>query len=281
LSPRLVIAVLGLTFCQFPLSGQASTTGADRPSLEKSSKFDSESALKFSQGAIGGTVGDHSFIDRDGKKVNLADFRGKPLVISLVYSSCYHVCPTTTRYLAKAVVNARAALGTNSFNVVTIGFDTIRDTPEMMRAFARQQQVDLPGWKFLSTDQATIDKLSKEVGFIYYPSPTGFDHLLQSTLVDKNGRVYGQVYGIAGSEYDTPRLVEPLKKMVFGDTGDGSLLTTLSNRVRLFCTVYDPQSGAYYFDYSLFVGIAIGLLILFSIIFWLLREWRSLNANTR
>ena len=35
-------------------------------------------------------------------------FNGKPLVLSLLYTSCYHICPMTTRHLSKVVEKARA-----------------------------------------------------------------------------------------------------------------------------------------------------------------------------
>lgn len=243
--------------------------------VSKSKTFDNTSALEVSQAAIGNTIGEHVFVDRAGRTVRLSDYRGKPLLISFVYSSCYHVCPTTTRHLARVVKKARDVLGEDSFNVLTIGFDTLNDTPDAMRVFARQQGIDQPGWKFLSGDQKAIDNLAREVGFLYFSSPNGFDHLLQTTLVDSTGKVAGQVYDISGSSFDTPRLVEPLKQLVLGKSNPGSLLTSLANRIRLFCTVYDPASGSYYFDYSLFVGMFIGAIIIFSILFWLIREWRG------
>ncbi|MEE8388782.1 MAG: SCO family protein [Acidiferrobacterales bacterium] len=243
--------------------------------VSKSKTFDNTSALEVSQAAIGNTIGEHVFVDRAGRTVRLSDYRGKPLLISFVYSSCYHVCPTTTRHLALAVKKARDVLGEDSFNVLTIGFDTLNDTPDAMRVFARHQGIDQPGWKFLSGDQKAIDSLAREVGFLYFSSPNGFDHLLQTTLVDSTGKVAGQVYDISGSSFDTPRLVEPLKQLVLGKPNPGSLLTSLANRIRLFCTVYDPASGSYYFDYSLFVGMFIGAIIIFSILFWLIREWRG------
>ena len=90
--------------------------------------FDDKTALRISQAAIGNTVGSYSFIKSDESRLALDSLRGKPLVISLIYTSCYHICPTTTRHLADVVRKARDALGDDSFNVLTIGFDTQRDT---------------------------------------------------------------------------------------------------------------------------------------------------------
>lgn len=232
--------------------------------------FDESSALRISQGAIGRTLESYQLRDAEGRAVRLEQYRGKPLVVSLIYTSCAHVCPTTTRHLAGVVKKARAALGEESFQVVTIGFDTPNDTPEAMRTFARQQGAQLAGWDFLSADAATIGRLSENLGFLYRASPRGFDHLVQATLVDAEGRVRAQVYGMT---FETPQLIEPLKRMVLGEAPAQTALHGAWNKVRLFCTTYDPASDSYRFDYSLFVGIVIGMLIVGSGIAFLAREF--------
>jgi protein SCO1 len=238
--------------------------------------FDNAAALKISQGVIGHAVGDYRFTDGQGQTVKLADYRGKPLVVSLVYTSCYHVCPTTTRYLHQMVSVAQQALGADSFAVITIGFDVPNDTPQAMRDFARRQDVDLPQWRFLSTDAASIERLTKDLGFIYFASPKGFDHLTQATLIDPQGKVYRQVYG---DNFETPLLVEPLKELVSGVQSQHPGLAGISNRIRLFCTVYDPATQSYRTDYSLFVGMAIGALILTLVVVFLVREVRRKSRN--
>src|SRR5262245_27539822 len=91
--------------------------------------LDPDRALKASQAAIGNRIGDYAFLDREGRDVRLADYRGKPLVVSFVYTGCFSVCPTTTAQLAKAIREARKTLGTGSFRVVTIGFNLPYDSP--------------------------------------------------------------------------------------------------------------------------------------------------------
>lgn len=235
------------------------------------SKFDEKAALAISQGATGRTVGDYTLTATDGRKLRLSEYRGKPLVISLIYTSCYHICPTTTQHLAKVTRIARGALGPESFNVLTIGFDTPKDTPVAMRQFSRDQGIDIPGWLFLSADAATMEGLTKELGFISYPAPHGFDHLIQATVIDAQGKIYRQVYGMT---FDTPLLVEPLKELVFGEPVTPSLLTSLGNKIKLFCTVYDPTTDKYRFDYSIFLGLFIGASSIGIVSFLVLREWR-------
>ena len=233
--------------------------------------FDSKEALEISQRAIGRQLGDYSVTTGNGDSVSLTSLRGKPLVLSLVYTSCYHVCPMTTRQLAKVVAKAREALGSDSFRVATFGFDAAHDTPESMRQFARNQGVEGSDWLLLSApDQATAEALMRDLGFSYVTSPRGFDHIIQATVIDGDGRIYRQVYG---EVFETPQLVEPLKELVFGQPNPGQpFLADLLGRIRLFCTTYDPSRDAYYFDLSLFIGIAIGALILISAAWFVIRE---------
>jgi len=238
----------------------------------KTPEFDHKTALKSSQQAIGNKLSNHRFMTSTGGVLSMQELQGKPLVISLIYTSCFHTCPMTTRNLAKVVAKAQDALGEQSFNVALIGFDVENDTASAMRYFGRQQDIDGDDWKLLSTDEATRDLLIKELGFLYFPSLRGFDHLVQSTVVDANGVIYRQVYG---EVFDTPLLIEPLKDLVFGrkSTAD-SLFDGVVKKVKLFCTTYDPIRDTYVFDYSLFISILVGLSVIIPGINFVIRGWK-------
>ncbi|MCG6873221.1 MAG: SCO family protein [Gammaproteobacteria bacterium] len=263
-------AVVVLWLCAAGVGAQP-RDHADHAPAGSQSEFDNATALRISQAAIGNRLPDLAFTRSDGSRLTLSDLRGKPLVISMIYTSCYHICPTTTRHLAEVVAKARDALGPDSFRVLTIGFDVANDTPDGMRVFAAQQAVSQPGWDFLSASRETIDALAKELGFQYFPTAKGFDHLIQATVTDADGVIYRQVYGM---QFQTPLLVEPLKDVVFGRTSEASLVTSIGHKVRLFCTVYDPSTDRYYFDYSIFIGMFIGLASTLLVVVFLVREWR-------
>ena len=170
-------------------------------------------------------------------------------------------------------------LGEDSFNVAVLGFDAYNDSPQAMAYFASKQGIDDRGWYLLSASPDTIKALSKELGFEYYTSPNGFDHITQATVIDAEGRVYRQVYG---EVFDTPLLVEPLKDLVLGrPRPNQTLLSGLIDKVHLFCTTYDPVRDAYYFDYSLFIGMFIGASIILTGIFLLVREVRQGRRSAR
>ena len=263
-----------------PLTAQEShgTASGHGESAHMAAKdFDDKAALALSQSAIGAGTGDYRFTDRSGKPVNLADFKGKPLVISLIYTSCAHACPVTTRTLAETADVAFDALGEDSFSIVSIGFDTKIDTPERMRQFAGRMRIKNPNWHFLTTDAETVRALSQDIGFLFFKSPKGFDHLAQTTILDAEGNVYRQVYG---ENFETPHLVDPLKNLDFGTETPFASLDDMINKIKLFCTVYDPMTDRYRFDYSLFIGMFVGMAVIMMLIHILFRAWRR-TATSR
>lgn len=236
-------------------------------------EYDRGSAMETSQAAIGTMLEDYRLRDVQGQAFDLSLLRGRPLVVSMIYTGCHHVCPTITRNLAETVEVAREALGADAFSVITVGFDWKNDSPERMRQFAAQQGLaDAPNWRFLASDGSTIDALSDNLGFIFYASAKGFDHLAQTTIIDREGTIYRQVYGV---DIDTQALVEPLKELVFDTPRSAGLIDHWVSTLKLFCTVYDPNSDRYRFDYSIFLAIIIGVLCLGAVLIFIVREWRT------
>ena len=258
-----------LCFMLLPAYSSAATNTAPQKDIQK---FQYKSALQASQDAIDSAIGDYRFTNENGVSVSLADLKGKPLVISMVYTSCYQICPMTIRHLSTVIDKARDTLGEDSFNVAVIGFDTQFDNPQAMKYFAKQQGIDDKNWNVLSADPDTITALSKDLGFVFFTSPNGFDHVVQATVVDANGIIYRQVYG---EVFETQLLVDPLIELVLDrPKPDQTVIDNLIDKVRFFCTTYDPNTDSYHFDYSLFIGMFIGLLILGLIASFVIRELR-------
>ena len=238
--------------------------------------LDQAKALELSQSVVNRPLGDFTLLDRNDKPVRLADYRGKPLLVSFIYTGCFEVCPTTTRNLQKAVVNTVAALGAERFNVVSIGFNQPFDSPSAMKTFATQNGIVFPNWEFLSPAPAIVGELTKAFGFSYAPTPAGFDHIVQVTLVDAEGKVYRQIYGEA---LGADQLVEPMKQLVTGaPVAQTGAVADLLDRVRILCSVYDPRTGEYRLSYALIFEIA-GFLTFLSYIVWYL--WKGLRRKNR
>ena len=238
-------------------------------------RLDASKALARSEAAVGRTLGAYTLTEASGAPLALRAFRGKPLVISLVYTACSSVCPTATQHLISAVADARRVLGPDRFNVLTVGFDARNDTPARLAQFASAQGITGPEWRLASADAGTIEALLRDLGFSYATIAGGFDHVTQITIVDADGKIYRHVYG---DDFPFPMFVEPLKDVVYG-TAASFTFKGVIDRIKFICTTFDPGAGRYRIDYRLMFGsvIAAFSLIVFGGI--LLREWRRARKD--
>jgi protein SCO1/2 len=237
-----------------------------------------DAAIAASQGAIGREVPEFTFIEAGGGSYKISSFRGKPLLVSLIYTGCADVCPTVVESLATAKAAADETFGEAGYNIITVGFDTRNDTPERMQSFAKARGAGGGNWKFVAVNGATVDALAEAVGFEFAASAGGFEHPAQVTIIDSAGKVYSQIYG---GVFDPPAVMEPLKSLIFGGARPALSLEGLGDRIKLFCTVYDPRTGRYYFDYSLVLSFVIGAMALSAVLYFLVREVRKAMKASR
>lgn len=236
-----------------------------------SGRLDPYRAMDKSEQAIGRQLGQYTLIDQNGAPLSFASYRGQPLIVSLVYTACASVCPVTTQRLIDAVDEARNVIGGDRFAVLTVGFDARNDTPARMRQFASQQGISEENWKVASADAATILALLHDLGFSYASIAGGFDHITQTTVIDREGKVYRHVYG---EDFPIRMFMEPLKDVVYG-TSTSFSLSGLVDRIKFICTTYDPGKGRYRIDYGLAFGSVIAALSLVLFGGLLFREWRK------
>jgi protein SCO1 len=256
-----------------PLAVPAQEEAARPPAL------DQKAAVQASQAALGRTIGDYTLLDREGRPVRLDSYRGKPLLVSFIYTGCFEVCPTTTRSLEEAVRALQGRFGTNQFNVVSIGFNQPADSPQALKAFAAQHRISQPNWDFLSPPAPIVRPLTRDFGFLYEATPAGFDHVLQVSLIDAKGVIVRQVYG---DRVAVDALGEPMKQMLLGaPLSQGMRLDDIIDQVKLLCTVYDPKTGTYRVDYSLAIEFAGGLTFIIAMALYMFNEWRSRRKARR
>jgi len=243
------------------------------------SRLDPASALRDSQAAIGRTVGEQLLRDRQERPVRLADYRGKPLLVSFIYTGCFRICPTTTQALSVAVQQLTEVFGADSFNVVSVGFNQPFDSPAAMRVFATQMGIDAPNWDFLSPAPDTVEDLLRDFGFRYVATPAGIDHVLTVSVLDAQGRIYAQVYG---ERLSRDQLGEPLRRLLkAAPLQPGTSLAEIVQRVRILCTVYDPTTGEYRYNYGLILEIAGGVTFAVTMACFFFLEWRTRRKTRR
>jgi protein SCO1/2 len=184
------------------------------------------------------------FNDECGRTVSLGDyFDGKPVLLVLAYYRCPMLCTQVLNGLIFGLRGVSFNAG-DEFQVVVVSFDE-RETPDLaaakkasyVRAYGRPGGER--GWHFLTGAQASIDRLTRAVGFRYRydPKQDQFAHGSGIMLLTAQGTISRYLYGIRFAPTDIRLgLVEASENKI------GSPIDQLS---LLFCYHYDPSIGQY------------------------------------
>lgn len=141
-------------------------------------------------------VADFSFTDTEGKTVTKDDLKGKPWIICFVFTHCAATCPRVTRSMREL----QNELKDYDFRMVTLTVDPLRDTPEVLKEYGRNNGADFSKWMFLNGDQRDVYKLINGSFKMPVQEVTGekrqygfeFIHSNNIMLVDEVGVVKGK-----------------------------------------------------------------------------------------
>ena len=179
-------------------------------------------------------------------------------------------CGWVIRSVAKLKGRGSASPGCSSHlpkSIVPLPFDT----PQAMKEFGRKFGVASTDWLFLSPQADTLAQLAADFGFRYEATAAGFDHLLQVSILDAQGRIYRQVYG---DSFEVPLFVGPLLELAQNRPVPPGNVQAFLEQVKLLCTVYDPAAGRYRLNYVVLIELLVGASVMLGGIGFLIFEWR-------
>ena len=148
--------------------------------------------------APGDMVPDFVLRNQDGRPIHLAQFRGKELLITFIYTRCPlpTFCPRVTRNFAtidkSLAADQKLYAGTH---LLSVSFDPEHDTPERLRAFGAQYigseaKNAFAHWDFAVPTKPVLGEMARyfDVGMTPGPDDT-ITHTLSTTLIGRDGRV--------------------------------------------------------------------------------------------
>ncbi|MBD3649700.1 MAG: SCO family protein [Pseudomonadales bacterium] len=137
---------------------------------------------------------------QNGEEISLSVFEGHPVLVSMFYASCPHVCPTTIANI-KRIESRLSAEQRKELRVLMVSVDAERDTPQKLRELVDRHQVDTDRWTFATPIAGGVRKVAAVLGVKYRKLPDGeFNHSTMIGLLDANGRVQAQTARIANPE---------------------------------------------------------------------------------
>ena len=128
------------------------------------------------------------FTDQQGRTSRLEDWRGKPVMISMFYSSCQFVCPR----IVEALKRTEEGLA-RKVPILMVSFDPLRDDTAALKAMAEARRIDSRIWTLARTEARNVRKLAATLGIQYRELPSGeFNHSSVIILLDAEGRIVGK-----------------------------------------------------------------------------------------
>ena len=86
---------------------------------------------------------------QDGAPVTLADFRGKVVAVTFIFTMCTTTCPVLTPMMSFVQDQLGADFGAK-IAFVSITVDPERDTTDVLKEYAQAFGANLAGWSFLT-----------------------------------------------------------------------------------------------------------------------------------
>jgi len=182
-------------------------------------KADYRPAVQFHVPQPGDEVPDFRLTNQDGHSIHLAQFKGKALLITFIYTRCPlpDFCPRVTRNFA--VLEKSLATSPSLFaktHLLCASFDPVGDTPARLRGYGAtyigsEAPKAFTHWDFAVTSKDGLPPMARffDVGITNEADST-ITHTLSTTLIGPDGKV---VRFYPGNDWTPEQLLNDVKRL--------------------------------------------------------------------
>jgi len=160
---------------------------------------DYKPAVQYHVPAAGDTIPDFALLNQSGKTIHLAQFKGKVVAITFIYTRCplADFCPRMSRNFADLdqSLHAEPALYADT-HLISISFDPTYDTPGVLRSYGgaytgQYTKEQFGHWDFAAPPVKELPAITQffNVGITPGDNPTSLQHSLSTILIGKDGKV--------------------------------------------------------------------------------------------
>jgi len=123
--------------------------------------------------------------DQMGKSVSLAQFKGKPVVLSFLYTHCPDVCPLTAERLHTTML--KLGKQAQDVGILAVSTDPKRDTADEAIKFSRAHNMQ-DYWHFLIGKEQTLSPIWSRYSIDAQQQQQIVNHTMVLYVIDKQGR---------------------------------------------------------------------------------------------
>jgi protein SCO1/2 len=134
------------------------------------------------------SVPDFRMINQHGDTITNKDYLGKVYVVEFFFATCPTICPIMNENLVKV---QNEFFGNPNFGIASFTINPENDTPEVLKAYAKEHDITHVNWHLLTGDRDKIYDLARN-GFSLYAredaaADGGFEHSGFFALIDQEG----------------------------------------------------------------------------------------------
>ena len=140
---------------------------------------------------------------QDGEDIELKDLQGKVVAMVMIYTSCQAACPRLVadmRNIEKQIPEEKK----DEVQFVFVSIDPEVDTPERLKAFAKENQMEDDKWLFLRGSEENTREFAAVLAVNYKRiSPIDFSHSNIISVFDRGGELAHQQDGLGVDSKET------------------------------------------------------------------------------
>jgi protein SCO1/2 len=159
--------------------------------------------------AAGDTVPDFRLTNQMNRPVSLSEMRGKVVAINFIYTSCPlpNFCLRIANNFSVLQKRFKAQLGRDLI-LMTVTFDPVHDTPEVLARYASQWDADPATWHFLTGPGPDVQRVCRLFGVDFFADDGLMNHSLRTAIIDRQGAL---VANIEGNRFTSDQLADLTK----------------------------------------------------------------------
>lgn len=133
---------------------------------------------------------------QDSQKIKLEELKGDVLVMVMIYTSCKAACPRLVadmREIEKQIPQTQK----DHVKMVLVSIDPETDTPERLKEFAKENELESDQWILLTGSEADTREFAAVLAVNYKQiSPMDFSHSNIISVFDQGGELAHQQEGL-------------------------------------------------------------------------------------
>jgi protein SCO1 len=142
------------------------------------------------------------------ESITLDSYRGRPLLITMFYTSCTSVCPLTTLALQR-MDSALAPAERARLRILMVSLDPEHETAATLRQFAQQHHIEDARFTLATGKPGDVRLLAAALGIRYRALPDGtINHSAAIALLDREGTVLATSASITAPDSRFQALLE-------------------------------------------------------------------------